>query len=277
MSLFDNTDVVVDMVLQFNDPFDMINFLKTNSMYSRYLVSKNFWYEVFERRYGYAYEGNDPRSAFIVQFRGADTPFKDINPKYHWIPYLLYFSGAWFDAVSGSISLEGIRESYHLDDSEQSKKTAMELAIMEVNNLSGLSKEDAESMIEDLEQGLTPHFIYDQNITIYTGTMEYVDPFDLFQLHDPMDIQLWELIESTGGSGHTTLEQIASNFEQSTIDQLGLKVRSTWGHGETHDYNQKIKDFIDLKIQEAHNLGVEETLREMSNILNSVEELDYGL
>lgn len=61
---------------------------------------------LFERRYGYPYDGADPRNASI----GEDAKIGNLGIKYHWIAYLLYFSGEWFRNKGGIRARETLDE-----------------------------------------------------------------------------------------------------------------------------------------------------------------------
>lgn len=257
MSLFDNSDIVLDVVLKFSDPFDMMNVLRSNRIYSQYINDDTFWHEAYQRRYGSRYQGNDPRSAFIAGFFGQHTKIKNMNPKYHWLAYLMFFSGDIF------LSEFDVINTNDVDINMRNSSIREYVAV----RYSYVPEELYPRIIQDLELGYNPvlKFEQDGNHT-YIGTLQNLDPYVLFSLRDPLDIELWLFGESMDV---VNFENIISQLDPHVINALGFNIPSIW---EPLDiFPASISDFINIKVQEAINTNVRETISELVQILKAVD------
>lgn len=251
------TDVVVNVVLQFSDPFDMIRILQVNSTYARFLQDDGFWRSLIQRKFGIAYDGSNPKDVYIGLFYGPDMLIKNMNPKYHWIAYLIYFSG---DVFNGSFRI--IPQFGEFGFTEELDRDIEHLKLL------GLSDNEADMIHDNMKHGERSLFFFNNVIgvpPIYIGIARKVEIGTYFSLRDPVDIPLGEMIpEGMEVSVQSLLEAIDPRW----LQMLEFtEVESIWSDDEIPE---KIEDFAATKIQEASEFGARETVNEMLTILTNM-------
>lgn len=255
MSLFENEDVILDVVLSFSDPFDMIRVLQVNKAFSHYISNDEFWRDMIRRRFDIDYQGQDPREMYIGLFYDLNTTkFTELNPSYHWIMYLLFFSGDMFN-----ISFIIINPDLHMSsngDGEDSDIDFLDLPpdilhIVERNAVNG-----KRSILDKVEE-----------TWIYLGMFDDVDVSTLLALHNPLDTELWMITEGHPDTDHLTISDVLDQIEPQWLSLLGYgSIKSIW---EDTEWPESIRAFVDAKINEANGFGVEDTLNNFVMILNA--------
>jgi hypothetical protein len=167
---------------------------------------------------------------------------RNIDAKYHWIAYLLYFSGGWFDTTFLTVN-DG--ESLIREDSDLSLPEANERAIGLMEEYDA-SISDIKKVSEDIKKGHISVLL--SKDYRYLGRQHDIHPQVLINASDPLNMPLEE-IAGCSDTDILSVNDIVENFQQEYIDALGLEGTSIWNIGNT--YSPSVNEFIHSKIQEG--------------------------
>lgn len=297
--LYDIPDIILGVVLEFTDPFDMLKFMNSTRIYRNYSVDDNFWKKLLLRKYGINYLGDNPRleylRSFVLQKYNLDTKFRDLPAKYQWLAFVRYFTGENMPENFEVITRDDVQDALqaYINPYDDAR------AISRIFNIENLTY----GYLEDLFNTMSPntqYLFYSKNPIIGTtnwvslGPYEQVTPETLFSLKDPLNNTLRDLFNSFN-SFADSLDQDEDTEENETpviaasvdtliyynLDSIDIELISNdieyneelSSHWDNNNISPQFRELKNRYLNIGSSYGLEDTLSELAFIINTLVDL----